>query len=168
MPFLCRGAVSRGFKPPSPCIAYLMACAFTSFAHGYMPKLSGIFLSVLRALSCIIPYTALTEVRARYKHLLLTLYAISSSRKPECTAAFAAFVPNLQGLLEELSNVYDVSVSAVQKSGGNSSADSYVNATLWTIVFNDPVGDVPGLEVCIHDDMTGCPTVFTLFLYYVR
>ena len=54
----------------------------------------------------------------------------------------------MQELLEELSNVYDVSVSAVQKSGGNSSVDSYINATLWTIVFNDPVGDVPGLEVC--------------------
>lgn len=43
--------------------------------------------------------------------------------------------------------MYDVSVTLVDKSGGNSSVDSYVNATLWTIVFNDPVGDVPGLEV---------------------
>ena len=52
-----------------------------------------------------------------------------------------------QALLEELSNVYDVSVSVVDKSGGNSSVDSYMNATLWTVVFNDPVGDVPSLLV---------------------
>lgn len=40
----------------------------------------------------------------------------------------------MQELLEDLSNVYDVSVTAA-------------NASLWTVVFNDPVGDVPGLEV---------------------
>lgn len=43
--------------------------------------------------------------------------------------------------------MHDVSVTVVDKAGGNSSVDSYINATLWTIVFNDPVGDVPGLEV---------------------
>lgn len=53
----------------------------------------------------------------------------------------------MQELLEELSNVYDVSVTVVLKSGGGSSMDSYINATLWTVVFNDPVGDVPALEV---------------------
>lgn len=39
-----------------------------------------------------------------------------------------------QGLLAELSNVYDVSVTAV-------------GSDLYTVVFNDPVGDVPGLQV---------------------
>lgn len=53
----------------------------------------------------------------------------------------------MQELLEELSNVYDVTVTAIDKSGGNSSVDGYINATLWTVVFNNPVGDVPALEV---------------------
>lgn len=56
-----------------------------------------------------------------------------------------------QGLLEELSNVHDVAVTVAHKSGGNSSVDAYINATLWTVVFVDPVGDVPRLEVrCAH------------------
>lgn len=63
------------------------------------------------------------------------------------------FFSFLQGLLEELSNVYDVTVSVIGKSGGNTSVDGYINATLWTVVFNDPVGDVPGLEVREND----CP-----------
>ncbi|CAM9800578.1 unnamed protein product [Ectocarpus sp. 6 AP-2014] len=60
---------------------------------------------------------------------------------------FDANATELEALLEELSSVYDVSVSVVDKSGGNSSVDSYINATLWTVVFNDPVGDVPSLLV---------------------
>lgn len=52
-----------------------------------------------------------------------------------------------QVLLEQLSNVHDVSVTTASKSGGNSTVDSYTNATLWTIAFDDPVGDIPGLEV---------------------
>ena len=44
--------------------------------------------------------------------------------------------------------------------------DSYINATLWTIVFNDPVGDVPGLEVCMHCDMIAYLTVFTDYFHY--
>lgn len=43
--------------------------------------------------------------------------------------------------------MYDVTVTMVDKSGGNSSVDGYINATLWTVVFFDPVGDVPGFEV---------------------
>lgn len=48
-----------------------------------------------------------------------------------------------------MSNVYDVNVTVVTKSGGDSSVDGYINATLWTIVFNDPVGDLPALEVSV-------------------
>ena len=43
--------------------------------------------------------------------------------------------------------MYDVSVAVVDKSGGDTSVDRYINATLWTVVFNDPVGDVPAIEV---------------------
>lgn len=45
--------------------------------------------------------------------------------------------------------MYDVRVTVVDKSGGNSTTDSYINATLWTVVFVDPVGDIPGFEVSI-------------------
>lgn len=66
------------------------------------------------------------------------------------------FLSLFQELLEGLSNVYDVAVSVVGKSGGNTSVDGYINATLWTVVFNDPVGDVPGFEVRVN----GCPLTY--------
>lgn len=70
-----------------------------------------------------------------------------------------AFCLPPQGLLEELSNVYDVTASVVEKSGGNTSVDGYINATLWTIVFNDPVGDVPPVEV-LHSKQSQYATPF--------